>query len=444
MDYRVHLKRRHAKQEEARRSPAKRKIIRAGRRSGKTTEVSIYAVEEFLAGHRVLYGTPTGDQIQKFWSEVTRALAEPIAARVFAKNETLHTIELPGTEQRIRAKTAWNADTLRGDYADRLILDEWQLMDEDAWETVGAPMLIDNHGDAVFIYTPPSLHSRSVSKARDPKHAQKMYAAALAEMQQAAREGRPPRWEAFHFTSFDNPYLSADGLNEVTQDMTALAYRQEILAEELDEAPGALWKRATLEAGRVTEHPDLIRIGIGVDPPGGAAECGILGAGIGMCACKGKPGLHGFVLRDASLKAGPEVWSARVDSTYTDLDADIVVGEKNYGGDMVRFTIRTANKTLHYKDVQATRGKAVRAEPIAALCEQGKIHHVGRFDLLEDELVGWVPNSGMKSPNRLDALVWILTELMLHPATPLSDGALVGTPRPAEMQVIATPARREF
>jgi hypothetical protein len=117
-EYTVHLPRPHDKQRLFIDSPAKRKVIRAGRRGGKTVGNSIYAVEKFLAGRRVLYATPTAEQIGRFWATVTRALYEPIKAGVYYKNETEHIIELPGTEQRIRAKTAWNADTLRGDYAD--------------------------------------------------------------------------------------------------------------------------------------------------------------------------------------------------------------------------------------------------------------------------------------------------------------------------------------
>jgi hypothetical protein len=144
----ISLPRPHDEQRRFLTSPAKRKIIRAGRRGGKTVGMAIYSVEKFLAGKRVLYTTPTSEQIQRFWAETTRALAEPIAAGVFAVNQTWHTIELPGTEQRIRAKTAWNADTLRGDYGDELIFDEYQLMDETAWSEVGAPMLLDNDGNA--------------------------------------------------------------------------------------------------------------------------------------------------------------------------------------------------------------------------------------------------------------------------------------------------------
>mgnify|MGYP002682416675 FL=1 len=152
-EIKIHLRNPHAKQREFLDSKTKRRIIRAGRRGGKTVGMAIYAVEMFLAGRRILYAAPTQDQVATFWFEVCEALREAVDANVFTKNETNHTIELAHTKQRIRAKTAWNADTLRGDYADVLILDEFQLMSEDTWDTVGAPMLLDNDGDAIFIYT---------------------------------------------------------------------------------------------------------------------------------------------------------------------------------------------------------------------------------------------------------------------------------------------------
>ena len=108
-DYDIHLPTAHPKQRAFIDSPAKRKVIRAGRRGGKTVGMAILAVERFLSGRRVLYAAPTAEQIDRFWTETTRALQEPVKAGVFVKNETEHVIELPGTEQRIRAKTAWNA-----------------------------------------------------------------------------------------------------------------------------------------------------------------------------------------------------------------------------------------------------------------------------------------------------------------------------------------------
>jgi hypothetical protein len=149
----------------------------------------------FPAGGTNAQSLLTTEQIAQLWKEVKTALAGPIDAGIFSKNETEHVIERPGTDQSIKAKTAWNADTLRGDYADLLILDEWQLMDETAWEDVGAPMLLDNNGDAVFVYTPPSLRSQALSRARDPRHAAKMFKDALRDQEVAAAERRQPYCE---------------------------------------------------------------------------------------------------------------------------------------------------------------------------------------------------------------------------------------------------------
>ena len=220
----IHLRPPHPKQAEFIDSKAKRIIIRAGRRGGKTVGVAIKALIAFLDGRRVLYAAPTSEQTDRFWYEVTTALGEAVKAGAYVLNKSEHYIEKPGTLNRIKAKTAWDADSLRGDYADMLILDEWQLTNEDAWEVVGAPMLIDNNGDAVFVYTPPSLRSAGISKAHDPRHAAKMF--------KAAGEDGSGRWARFHFTSHDNPYLSHEGLVEVTKDMSRASYRQEILAED--------------------------------------------------------------------------------------------------------------------------------------------------------------------------------------------------------------------
>ncbi len=395
----MRLRRPHAKQEEFLSSTAKRVVIRAGRRGGKTTGIAIKAVRAFLAGRRVLYAAPTEDQIAAFWWEVKKALAEPLDAGVFAKNETLHTVELVGTKQRIRAKTAFNADTLRGDYADLLILDEFQLMDEDAWELVGAPMLLDNDGDAVFIYTPPSLRSRSVSKARDPRHAAKMFKKAEAD--------RTGRWGTVHFSSRENPHISGAAIAELASDMMALAIRQEIDAEDVDEVPGALWTNALIERERVDAAPSLKRVVVAVDPSGGGDDIGIVGAGLGYDE-------HGYTLADRSQPGhlGPRNWARAAVDLYHELEADLIVAEKNFGGDMVLETIRTVDPSVPVKLVHASRGKAVRAEPVSSLAEDGREHHVGNLPEMESEMTSWAPGDSW-SPNRMDAKVWTLTELML-------------------------------
>lgn len=410
----VNLPNPHKKQLAFIRSDAKRKIIRAGRRGGKTVGVVIYAVEKFLAGKRVLYATPTSEQIDRFWTEVNRALYDPIQSGVFYKNETKHIIERAGTEQRIRAKTAWNAETLRGDYGDELIFDEYQLMDETAWSEVGAPMLLDNDGNATFIYTPPSLHSRSATKAKDPQHAAKLFKKAAADTS--------GRWAVFHFASAENPYISKTALSEISKDMTNLAYRQEILAEDVDEAPGALWKRADIEANRVTKAPDsLDRVVVGVDPTASSTgdECGII--------TEGKSGEDYYCLADDSIQGSPEAWAQAAITAFFRHKADCIVAEKNNGGEMVESVIKQAVINARARDekignvpvklVWASRGKATRAEPISAIAEnnpergqKGRDHHVGSFPALEDELCLWMP--GDASPNRLDAKVWAMTDLM--------------------------------
>ncbi len=393
----------HEKQRQFLTSPAKFKVIRAGRRGGKTTGIGIMAAEYFKAGRRVYYTAPTNTQVDAFWYEVKLACAAALDAGLLYKNESQHYIEVPNTKTRIRAKTAWNADGLRGDYGDLLIFDEYQLTSEDAWERVGMPMLLDNNGDAVFIYTPPSLHSRSVTKANDPLHAAKLFKKAQAD--------DSGLWETFHFRSHDNPHISSEAIQILAGEMTTLAYEQEILAEDKDEAPGALWKRDLIEGlrlNRVPENVELRRVVVGVDPPGGATECGIVTAALGSDG-------HGYILADDSLEGSPDTWGGAVVTAYYHHSADRVAGEKNYGGDMVEHVIRTADDgdTLSYKNVNASRGKAIRAEPVAAQYERLKVHHVGQFPKLEAEMVGWQPNSNMPSPNRLDALVWALTELML-------------------------------
>lgn len=394
----------HTKQGQFIESTAKRIVVRAGRRGGKTVGVSVRAVKRFLAGRRQLYAAPTAEQIGRFWVTVCRALAEPIEAGVFRKNESDHTIELVGTEQRIKAKTAWNADTLRGDYADDLYLDEWQLMNEEAWEVVGAPMLLDNNGDAVFIYTPPSLRSRSVSKANDPQHAGKLFKKAQA------REKEGDRWATFHFTSHDNPHISAEALTEITSDMTSLAYRMEINAEDVDEAPGALWTRDLLETNRrVKAEGDYSRVVVSVDPSATANgdEAGIITVGRVGTRDKGE----GYVIEDSSVQGSPKTWASAAVTAYHTHKADAIVAEDNNGGEMVELTIATVDPKVKVIRVHASRGKATRAEPVASLFEHGRGHMLGSFAALEDELCLWTP--GDNSPNRLDAMVWGFTELLV-------------------------------
>ena len=142
-----------------------------------------------------------------------------------------------------------------------------------------------------------------------------------------------------------------------------------------------------------------------MDPTGGVTECGII------AVLKGRDG-HYYVLADRTRHGSPNAWATAAVALYEELQADRIVAEINYGGAMVESTIRNVDQQVSYRSLTASRGKAIRAEPVVALYERGMVHHVGEFPALEEELVSWVPGSAMQSPNRLDALVWAITDLM--------------------------------
>jgi phage terminase large subunit-like protein len=220
------------------------------------------------------------------------------------------------------------------------------------------------------------------------------------------QESGDTRWAAFHFTSLDNPYISQKALKDLTMDMSAIAYRMEIMAEDVDEAPGALWTRKTIDDNRVYEAPkELDRIVVAVDPSTTKRgdECGIV-----VCGKKGK---QGYVLSDRSIQGSPLVWAKEAIKAYKDFEADRVIAESNQGGEMVEVTLNQVDKKVPVKLIHASRGKQTRAEPVSTLSEKGRIHHVGNYNKLEDELCLWIP--GDDSPNRLDAMVHGMTELLV-------------------------------
>jgi phage terminase large subunit-like protein len=204
--------------------------------------------------------------------------------------------------------------------------------------------------------------------------------------------------------------------------------RQELLAEILDDNPDALWKRSDIKhVDAVPAGVDLVRILVGVDPAVTAnkhsAETGIVVVALGSDG-------NGYVLGDYSLRASPDSWAHAVSKEYHDHEADRVIGEVNNGGDLVETNLRTVDPNISYAGVRATRGKYTRAEPIAALYEQGRVYHVGRFDELEQQMCQWNPLEDV-SPDRLDALVWGVTKLGLtNPGLSFYDPADDAEPYP--------------
>lgn len=192
--------------------------------------------------------------------------------------------------------------------------------------------------------------------------------------------------------------------------------RQEINAEILDDVPGALWTLDMIDRLRIpapTGEMSLARVVVGVDPAATSKdesdETGIIIAGRGIDG-------EAYILADYSCKLSPRGWGRRAVDGYHRYRADRIIGETNNGGDMIEAVIRIEDQNVSYKKVTASRGKATRAEPIAALYEQGRVHHVGLFPELENQLCMFTRNGymGEDSPDRADALVWALTELMLE------------------------------
>jgi phage terminase large subunit-like protein len=184
----------------------------------------------------------------------------------------------------------------------------------------------------------------------------------------------------------------------------------------MGDTPGALWQLAWLDRDRVEKEPQLRRIVVAIDPAvstsEGSDETGIVVAGIDNAG-------HCFVLQDLSGKYGPDEWARKAVAAYHRWSADRIIGEKNNGGDMIESVIRSVEKNIPYKAVHASRGKAVRAEPISALYEQSKVHHVGvGMVALEDQLCSFTSDFDRGragySPDRLDALVWAITELAVQ------------------------------
>lgn len=226
---------------------------------------------------------------------------------------------------------------------------------------------------------------------------------------------KPQDYAWFQINPMDNAENLSAGYLETLQNLSPRLQKRFLKGEFADANPNALFHDETIDKWRVTDGviPDMVRIVVAVDPSGSDDKdnadndaIGIIVAGIGTDG-------NAYLLEDCTVKAGPATWGKIATDAFDRHAADIVVGEQNYGGAMVHHVIKTSRARTPYKQVNASRGKVVRAEPFSALYEQGKVRHVGEFRDLEDELVAFSTFGymGESSPNRADALIWALTEL---------------------------------
>ncbi|MFA7185999.1 MAG: phage terminase large subunit [Victivallales bacterium] len=223
----------------------------------------------------------------------------------------------------------------------------------------------------------------------------------------------PLRFPENYVSMLMNPSGNAENLpaGYIEETLSGLSRRQRqrfLEGRWLEETEGALWKHAMIDAYRVAEAPPLTRIVVGVDP---AVSSGSASDETGIVAAGRSRDDNYFVLNDASLRGTPLEWAQAVVAEYKKHQADRVVAEVNNGGDLIIANLRRVAPDIPCKTVRAARGKIIRAEPIAALYEQGKVHHAGSFAELEEQMCSYNPATAKSSPDRMDALVWALTDL---------------------------------
>lgn len=296
--------------------------------------------------------------------------------------------------------SAFDPDSLRGPQFDAAWVDElakWKKARE-TWDMLQFALRLGEHPQQVVTTTPRNV---GVLKAivKNPS----------TVLTQAPTEA-------------NRAYLAASFLEEVRARYAGTrTAHEELDGVLLEEAEGALWTTGRLDAGRKAAPEGFSRIVVAVDPPvtghAGSDECGIVVAG---AVTEGPPAdWRAFVLEDASVKgASPADWARAAIAAMERHGADRLVAEVNQGGDLVETVVRQIDPMVPFRAVRASRGKAARAEPVAALYDQGRVHHVRGFDALEDQMCRMtvMGYEGQGSPDRVDALVWALTELMVEPA----------------------------
>lgn len=378
----LHLPTPHPAQAQILAHPAPHKLLRAGRRFGKTTlaaEYLSYGLLELAAP--TAYLAPTYKMLQTQW----RALKTTFAPLIQTKSETEHWLQLTTGGQLTMWSLDLNPDAVRGKSFASLFIDEAAMIRnlKPTWHQILLPTLLDRNGHALIVSTPRGKNDFRLLEESGTFH-------------------------PFHFTTHANPLLSPQAIQTMEKNMLARAVQQEIYAEYIDNSQFALWQWDTIERNRLlTPPPNLAYLVVAVDPAGShhptSDQTGIIVAGKSHTN-------HFYILEDATLTAAPPNWAAAVINQFHRHQANKIVAEKNFGGDMVAHTLHIADPRAPIKLVTATRGKAIRAEPIAVLYEQNRVHHVGHLPHLETEMTTWSPKDD-NSPNRIDALVWALTEL---------------------------------
>jgi phage terminase large subunit-like protein len=365
-------------------------LILAGRGYGKTRvgaeQVRAWIKEGF---NRVNFIAPTADDIRDVMVEGESgilAVCPPDERPVYRVSK--RRLEWPNGSISLLF-TAEEPERLRGKQHQKLWTDEpasWRY-DEDSWDQAMFGLRIGREPQVIATTTPRPT---------------KLIRALIKEVTTIITRG----------TTYENRSNLAQGFYSriiKKYEGTRLG-RQELMAEVLDDNLGALFHLKDIEGGRVQKLPPLVRVVVALDPAvtsnEDSDEWGIVAAGM-----DGRDPAHFYTLADESEIYSPDDAAKQAVRLFQRLAADRVIGEANNGGDMIEALLRNQETNVPYRKVTASRGKVIRAEPVAALYEQGRVHHHGMFAKLEDEMTNWNPQTDDDSPNRMDALVWAITEL---------------------------------
>lgn len=383
-------------------------VVPCGRRWGKTKGAANGAIEWMVEGKKILWGDTISSNIDRYVDRYFKP--ELIKSQIpYRWNSQKKLLELPEFGGYIDFRSADRPENWEGFGYDIIILNEAGIILKNDYLYTNAvlPMLMDSPGSKLYaIGTPKGKQTKEGKEHR------------YFSMYKRAKSG-DPAYDLFQYSSYDNPFLNEDDIKALEEEMNIMnpqMVQQEIHAEFVDGAAGELWDEVIIERQRVKVTPDLKRVVVAIDPATSSTEksdeTGIMVVGIDS-------NKNGYVLEDVSGVYSPQGWASEALRMVDKWGADCIVAEKNQGGDMVESNLRTTGTKVRVKLVTATKGKFVRAEPIYSLYEQGKIFHVGYHHKLEAQMC--VFSSDLKkSPDRVDALVWGLTEISLgrHMFTP--------------------------
>lgn len=372
-------------------------VVPKGRRFGATKGAANACIEWCLDGDNILWGDTINGNIDRYFDRYF--LPELQNNKIEYSYNRVHK-QLSIGRGYIDFRSADRPENWEGFGYDKIILNEAGIILKNKYLYTNAvlPMMMDSPNSILIAMGVPK---GKIVKDKSEHPFYTLYKNAINGMK---------GYLCNQYSSYDNPLLSVKDIEELSNEikrMNPAMEQQEIYGQFVDGANGILWTSDLIQ--HVDYQPNLIKIVIGIDPSGSVEgdEIGIIGAGM---ASNGNI----FVLSDKSGHFTPNGWATISVNEYKSKKANSIVVERNYGGDMVKSNIHSVDKRILVKEVTASRGKDIRAEPIVSLYEQGKVFHLHGLNALENEMLTWVPGVG-KSPNRVDALVWAITELTDKP-----------------------------